>query len=301
MDRAHVLVVDDEPINLEIIAELLDGPRFVLDLMPDAESALARLEDVKNGYDLIILDRMMPGMNGLDMLRRIKADQRFQHIPVIMQTAAATPEQVREGMEAGAYYYLTKPYEPGALLVIVTAVLDAAERQLKLSGLLEQTQRQLNTLRLLALAEFQFSQLEEISSLASLLASVCPSPDAVVLGLNELMMNAVEHGSLGISYAEKMKLKRTGAWADEVARRSLQPEYRDRSVRVRMERDNAAREIRFTISDQGSGFEWRNFLEFDPARAFDPNGRGIAMARQISFSSLEYQGSGNVVVASVNF
>ncbi len=301
MDRAHVLVVDDEPINLEIIAERLDGPRFVLDLMPDAESALARLEDVKNGYDLIILDRMMPGMNGLDMLRRIKADQRFQHIPVIMQTAAATPEQVREGMEAGAYYYLTKPYEPGALLVIVTAVLDAAERQLKLSGLLEQTQRQLNTLRLLALAEFQFSQLEEISSLASLLASVCPSPDAVVLGLNELMMNAVEHGSLGISYAEKMKLKRTGAWADEVARRSLQPEYRDRSVRVRMERDNAAREIRFTISDQGSGFEWRNFLEFDPARAFDPNGRGIAMARQISFSSLEYQGSGNVVVASVNF
>ena len=57
--------------------------------------------------------------------------------------------------------------------------------------------------------------------------------------------------------------------------------------------------IVFTITDQGEGFDWQKFMQFDPERAFDPNGRGIAMAKAMSFSSLCYQGKGNVVVASV--
>jgi hypothetical protein len=55
----------------------------------------------------------------------------------------------------------------------------------------------------------------------------------------------------------------------------------------------------FTIRDQGQGFDWSRFLDFDPERVFDPNGRGIAMARSISFDSLEYQGNGNIVVVTV--
>ena len=54
-----------------------------------------------------------------------------------------------------------------------------------------------------------------------------------------------------------------------------------------------------TDFEQGKGFDWSKFLSFDPDRAFDPNGRGIAMARTMSFSSLEYQGCGNVVVARI--
>lgn len=52
--------------------------------------------------------------------------------------------------------------------------------------------------------------------------------------------------------------------------------------------------------DQGDGFEWQKFLSFDPDRAFDPNGRGIAMAKMMSFSALDYEGRGNIVVARVN-
>ncbi len=57
--------------------------------------------------------------------------------------------------------------------------------------------------------------------------------------------------------------------------------------------------LTFTISDQGAGFDWLSYLEFAPERAFDPNGRGIAMARLTSFSSLDYRDSGNIVVATV--
>jgi hypothetical protein len=55
----------------------------------------------------------------------------------------------------------------------------------------------------------------------------------------------------------------------------------------------------FTISDEGAGFDWRSYLEFSPERAFDPNGRGIAMARLTSFNILDYRDRGNIVVATV--
>jgi hypothetical protein len=63
-------------------------------------------------------------------------------------------------------------------------------------------------------------------------------------------------------------------------------------------RRNAA-EIEFVISDEGSGFDARRYLDFDPARAYDLNGRGIAMARMLSFQRIEYVGCGNRVVAAI--
>ena len=297
MRNWHMLVVDDEPLNLEIIAEYLDEPGYVLDLVEDPMRALEKLEAPDSHYDLVILDRMMPGMNGIELLRRIRADGRFRHIPVIMQTAASAPEQIREGIEAGAYYYLTKPYAQQVLLAIVRAALDdVQERTAKLDED-EQNRSRKDALRLLTSAEFRFSTLDEARHLVDLLASMCPDPSAAAMGLTELLVNAVEHGNLGISYAEKSLLRLEDGWEAEVARRLALPEFAGREASARIERD--AGEIRFTIADQGAGFSWQKYLEMDPARAFDPNGRGIAMARQISFSSIEYQGCGNVVVARV--
>ncbi len=297
MKKWRFLVVDDEPLNLEIIAEFLDDSRYDLDLVLNAERALEKLETPGVEYDLIVLDRMMPGMGGIELLRLIKAERRFQRIPVIMQTAAASPEQVREGIEAGAYYYLTKPYEPKALLAIIRAALADIEGQAKQAATAERLQHQSDALRLVTHAEFRFATLAEARSLASLLAALCPEPDTVAIGLSELLVNAVEHGNLGISYAEKSLLNREGGWTDEITRRLIQPEYRERVATASFER--GTEKIIFVITDQGAGFNWRNYLEMDPARAFDPNGRGIAMAKQISFSSLEYQGCGNKAVATV--
>jgi len=292
MKHWHLLAVDDEQVNLEIIREYLDDPRIVLDLAEDAAAAWQRLE--AKPYSVVILDRMMPGMNGIDLLRRLKADERFRAIPVIMQTAAAEPEQVREGIEAGAYYYLTKPYKPEALTAIVHAALADVEEQ---SAAARRAEDQAETLRLMDAAEFHFATLDDANRLAGLLASLCPQPEAVAIGLTELMINAVEHGNLGISYAEKARLKREESWEAEVRRRQLLPELADRQARIGMQR--AADKIVFRISDEGPGFDWRHYLDFDPARVFDPNGRGIAMARRMSFAQLEYRGSGNEVWATV--
>ena len=117
------------------------------------------------------------------------------------------------------------------------------------------------------------------------------------MGLSELLINAIEHGNLGISYAHKNLLKREGSWEAEITRRLSLPEYSGKKATVHFQRRNGL--ITFTITDQGQGFDWKKYLDFDPERAFDPNGRGIAMAGKIAFSRIEYQGTGNQVIATV--
>lgn len=294
MSNEHILVVDDEPFNLKIIRASLSDDAYQLDLAEDGNQAWDRLQDANVLYDLIVLDRMMPGMDGLTLLKKLKQEPRYRNTPVIMQTAAAAPEQVAEGLAAGAYYYLTKPYEPDALRVIVKSALETRTK----SATLEKIARDCATVRpLLTKAEFHFRTLEEANALVAQFSQLCPIPELAAMGLSELLINAVEHGNLELSYADKTRLKWENGWELELARRLNMPAYRDRQARVfiAVEPD----EIVFTIQDQGPGFEWENYLEFSPDRAFDPNGRGIAMARSLSFSAIEYQGSGNTVVARV--
>lgn len=294
MDKERVLVVDDEQMNLFLIEEYLDQERLALETHSDPLQAWSCLQSPDSDFALVVLDRMMPGLDGMEFLRRMKSEARFADIPVIMQTAASSPEQVREGLTAGAYYYLTKPYEPEALISIVRAALEdrRGRRQLRSrAARLEEAQR------LISSVEYRFVTLEDVNALVPVLAAMCPSPDTVAPGLSDLMVNAVEHGNLAVTYQEKSLLKWAGDWESEIGRRLKLPQFCDRVATVRAERHPQS--VVFTITDEGEGFEWNKFLAFDPDRAFDPNGRGIAMAKMMSFSDLEYQGKGNVVVARV--
>jgi len=294
MNRKRILVVDDEPLNLKIVRATLSGADHQLDLAENGHVAWARLQAETTPYDLIILDRMMPVMDGITLLHLIKTDPRYLNVPVIMQTAATSPEQVAEGLAAGAHYYLTKPYEPDALLTIVRAALEMQAQRTRLA----RTTHECGIVRpLLVNAEFRFSTLTEARALAAQLGLLCPHPETASLGLGELLVNAVEHGNLEISYAEKSRLKWEDLWEIEISRRQQDTRFQHRRARIHV--DNQAHEIVFTICDEGPGFDWHDYLTFSPDRAFDPNGRGIAMARQMSFSSLEYQGNGNVVVARI--
>jgi len=287
-----ILAVDDDPVNLDIIRATFDDMPFELQFAASGSRALALLNEAN--VDLVILDRMMPGMDGMEVLRQIKATPRLSATPVVMQTAAAGPRQVEEGLRAGAYYYLTKPYSPVALRTIVVSALEDRQRRAKLVAL---SSRQLNALQRLERGTFAARTLDDVEDLSELLAGLCPSPEVVWTGLRELLTNAVEHGNLAISYAEKTQLKLAERWRDEIDRRAELPEYRERTVRVTFERSPAA--LSFAIADEGAGFPWRSYLEFDPARAFDPNGRGIALARALCFQDLHYEGCGNVALATV--
>ena len=114
----------------------------------------------------------------------------------------------------------------------------------------------------------------------------------------ELLLNAVEHGNLGISYAEKSRLLDANTWEQAVEDRLADPVFGHRTASVSVSRDGSA--VTFVIRDQGEGFDWTDYLDFDPERAFDAHGRGIAMARQASFDEVEFLGNGNTVRARLN-
>jgi len=295
MIEARILVVDDEALNLEILLAYFEGETTHVPVTADSgEAAWQLLQAPGSDYGVILLDRMMPGLDGIGLIKRIKSDPRLAGIPVIMQTAANSASQIREGLEAGAYYYLTKPYRRDDLLAIVHAALADAEAR---DTLRQQLNQHIDSLHFLDAGEFSIRTVDEAGQLATFIAHACPAPGTAVIGISELLINAIEHGNLGLSYAEKSILKREETWRSEIDRRSSLPENAAKEVRLSFRR--LPDQIVLRVADQGNGFNWQQFLEIDPERAFDPNGRGIALARMLSFTSICYEGCGNVAVATI--
>jgi phosphoserine phosphatase RsbU/P len=293
-EQARVLIVDDNDADRALLEAHLTRDGFETEFAADGVDGWAMLDANPDQYDLVLLDRTMPRMDGMALLRKIKSDHRFLILPVIFQSALVSREEVIEGIRAGAYYYLTKPYDAEMLLSVVrTAATDrGAARDLQ-----SRVKRGMQVLQLLEEAHFTYRTIEEARGLAAVLATACPDAEAAVIGLTELLVNAVEHGNLGITYDDKSALLASGEWADEITRRLALPE--NRAKRVEVEFCRGEDELRFTIRDRGNGFEWTRYFEIDPRRAFDRHGRGIIMARHVSFSSIEYRGTGSEVVATV--
>lgn len=292
---AHILLVDDEELNLEIISEYLTDFDYQISTAEDGEIAWQMLETSPEIYDVILLDRMMPNMSGMQVLEKIKQHAVLQHCPVIFQTAKASVKDIAEGMEAGAYYYLTKPFEEEVLLSVVKTAVDDRKRFKDIFENLQQTKM---TMGMLKSAFFEFRTLEEARSLASLISNACPEPNKIIMGLSELMINAVEHGNLGITYDEKSQLNNNGTWQEEINNRLQLIENLNKTASINYQRHTDYIEI--TVSDQGEGFNWQEYLDFDPNRGMDNHGRGIAVANKLSFSSLQYHGKGNEVKARIS-
>ncbi|MBS4095219.1 MAG: response regulator [Sulfuricella sp.] len=294
MESKRILIVEDEPVNRELLVENLSLAGYETEIAATGEEAWRMLSENPGTYDMILLDRLMPDMDGIEILRRSKENPTLIHTPLIMHTAMSSDADIAEGLRAGAYYYLTKPYATETLLAIVATAAEDHRQQLELQSKVHQAAR---TLTCLKNAQFQFSTPDQARDIATLVATATPNPERVVLGLTELMLNAVEHGNLGIGYAEKSRLIEEGRLFEEIAKRLDTPDHAGKQAMLEFSREGD--EFRFLIRDLGSGFDWRDYLEISPERAFDTHGRGIAMSRMISFDCLEYQGCGNQVLARV--
>lgn len=153
-----------------------------------------------------------------------------------------------------------------------------------------------HTMQLMHHGRFELRTPDEARHLAELLAYAFPDPSRTQLGLTELFVNGVEHGNLNLSYAEKSALLNSGALDHEIARRLALPDHAQKRVRVSLDRTPTA--LRMSIADDGKGFDWSRYLDLDVTRSADGHGRGIAMAKDISFDKLDYRGCGNQVVVS---
>lgn len=292
---ATILIVDDEAVNLDRICAHLEQDNYRLVRADNGRDAWSLLESNPDRFDVVILDRSMPDLNGIELLKHIKQHDSMEQLPVVMQAAAQGGEDIAEGLNAGAHYYLSRPYDAATLKTVVRSAVNG---RLQGKALQESLRAGRKIFQLMNFGRFRIRDLQEAKLVALQVAHLCPEPQRVVSGISELLLNALEHGNLKIGYREKGRLIRNGRWQAEIQRRLEAVENADGYVEL--EFDVSADRVLIRVRDQGDGFDWRPFLEFDSERAFEPHGRGIALARLSSFDSLEYRNNGNEVLASVN-
>ena len=127
-EQPRVLVVEDNALDRALLQAHLHRLPAEVAFADDGIEAWEMLDRDAAQYDVILLDRTMPRMNGLELLARLKADPRCRTIPVILQTGSVGREEMIEGINAGAYYYLTKPYNADVLRMVVrTAASDSSD------------------------------------------------------------------------------------------------------------------------------------------------------------------------------
>ncbi len=249
--QQKVLIVDDIASNIELLAIILQHDYHVL----VATNGLDALDIASSEQpDVVLLDVVMPEMDGYEVCQYLKADERTKHIPVIFVTSNDSQEQVKRGIESGAFYYITKPINTNMLLAITRSAVEDTPYPYKM----QQDTKPLFALQSLEEALFKIRTLQDALAVTHLLSALCPNPQTGYIGLEELIVNAVEHGSLGITYEEKSDFKLHNTWESEIERRQTMSEYKDKYVVIHVKRTENT--LQFRITDQGTGFDWASYL-----------------------------------------
>ena len=295
----------------------MDSPQTILIIGDDTNDVAVLGVDLKNadfeiipadgglkGWDLlveheqkihaIILDRMMPELDGIAFMQKMKKELPLVSIPVIMLSPLAEKEHISEGIDAGAYFYVSKPYRIDDLLLMVNAAIENYKDYQFLRQSIDICWQKIH---LVGDAVFEIATFEDIRYLSTFLANQLPNSEQAVLGISELLINAMEHGNLGITYEEKSRLLNDKRWEHEIRLRQLQHENRSKRVRVTLKKSKDY--ISLLIEDEGKGFDWKKYMDFDPNRVMDANGRGIAMSNMVSFDEVNYMGAGNKVECKI--
>ncbi len=125
MDRKRILVVDDEIYIVHILEFSLTMEGYSVLTASDGEEALRIIEQERP--DLVVLDIMMPKLDGYEVCRRLRQDEQFRSLPVILLSAKGRPIDREAGLSAGADDYITKPFSPRKLLEKMRELLDRQE------------------------------------------------------------------------------------------------------------------------------------------------------------------------------
>ena len=119
--KPKILIVDDEPRNVKLLSAMLPSEKYASIPAYDGDEALEKVVD--EAPDLILLDIMLPEMDGFEVCENLKKSKVTEAVPVIMLTSKGTEEDICEGLELGASDYLTKPFSPRTLLTRIEDVL----------------------------------------------------------------------------------------------------------------------------------------------------------------------------------
>ena len=246
-------------------------------------------------YDAFLIDESALNQDDLAELKSFREQSCFGLIPLILQVDNPQSEAIQKGIDFGMYFYLIYPFNAELLNTIILASNQGLNNHQEISKRLANFDI---AHPLLQKAAFHIQTVAEAQAVASVLAYMTPDQKRTAIGLFELILNSIEHGNLGIGYKLKSQLITDSKLQTEITRRLSLEENKNKFVTVKLE--HKADFFEFTISDNGAGFNYANYLDFEANRATDSHGRGIMIANRLSFDFLEYLDSGSTVICRVN-
>lgn len=285
----RILIVEDEEVNLRLMEGMLVHLGHQLLLARSGKEALKKIN--KFQPDIVILDILMPKISGIEVLKHIRT--KDTGTIVIMVTASNKEEHAIESLRLGANNYLKKPVNYDDLVPLIHKYNSAIQKKT--------TERQiLNRMISKKLTMEIENDLQLIAKVAKYLANETSSifSDDDVLSVNiallELLVNAFEHGNLGIDYTEKSKAIREKRLDHLYEERLADSRYNKRKIHIEftLEKDFCE----WIISDEGDGFDISHFSILSEDVRDNEHGRGIFISK-MHLDELEYLDNGKKVRA----
>jgi CheY-like chemotaxis protein len=284
---SNVVVVTESEIVENFLKKQLDilGYNIIISKSQDVSEVVLKYE---NKPLILLLDCLVFDATMIQQITKLKQKCSIPTVVIV------DPESniMQDSLKIGICYYIAKPINPDVLNSVLQAVMFDLNQQ---ESLLLDSGNHINGFSMMESSRFSFRTLNETENLAVFISNCFPNPKRALLGVGELMINAIEHGNLEIGYELKTELVQNGTWRTEIESRLTMPEYCNRTASVTLTKKIDG--IYMTIEDMGAGFAWQDYMLLDPARMSDNHGRGIALANATSFDRLTYNSVGNKAIA----
>jgi two-component system cell cycle response regulator len=244
--KGQVLLVDDDHTVRFMLVSMLENIGFAVLEAQDGDQALQIIKRAPESIDMVLLDQEMPKLSGMELLQKLKASRRLQHIPIIMLTGHTHPSEVTAAIDAGIFYYLTKPIKKDFL----SSVVHAASRTSKHNKILhEELARHERVFKMIDKCEITIRTVDDAIGTGRFIAEFFSDPTRIRPGIIELLKNAVEHGNLGIGFERKEQLLLEKKYQDEIEERLSLPENIKKRVKIKTWRSDEGFWIE--VTDEG--------------------------------------------------
>jgi CheY-like chemotaxis protein/anti-sigma regulatory factor (Ser/Thr protein kinase) len=289
--KATILLVDDEALVRDELGGLLEDEGYEVVRGSDGQQGLELFQ--QRNPDMVITDVRMPRSDGLSLAAAIR--QVSPTTPVTVITGHGNESMAIQAIRAGVTDFLKKPVRLEDLCAALDRMQTARELGQRQPTGLPPAVRLLEHSWIYTLD----NELTVVPAFVDATLSTCAlglEPTSLMelsLALRELVLNAIEHGNLGLSYEQKTRALETSTLDEVLAQRRTQAPYAGR--RTRVSATVKSDEIVVQVADEGDGFDWRSLPDpTDWEHLLDIHGRGVLLAR-LSVDRLEYNEKGNEV------
>ena len=292
-----LLLVDDEQLVRDELGGILRDEGYDVITGSDGEEGLALFRSEQP--DMVITDIRMPKLDGLSVAMTIK--EEAPHVPITVVTGHGTESMAIEALRAGVTDFLKKPVRLEDLSSAL-ARMEATrlllppdeQQQVEMPGAVEMVERVWKYRlpnEMEVIPEFVDGLLNQATTGMDSQAAM-----ELNIALRELILNAMEHGNLGLTFEDKSRALEEGTFQSLLQERASTPEHAGRRVTVTASR--LKKVVYISIADMGDGFDWHNLADpQDPKNLLSSHGRGVLLAR-MSVDALSFNDKGNQVTVT---